>query len=125
MAVDKRLLPKGTTATGGYYLKHAFGSTPADGGKFQIGFTPPDSTYTASLLYTANLADLATGTDVSAIPTDYHDLVCLFASMRGYAVEQLKFPDPLEVLREEQLIQLRNYVETFGRQGPMYVNVQD
>ena len=118
--IDKRFLANGVTYTGGYYLKHDF-----DSSLWKICFTSPDSGYTATITYNSDLPDLAGGGTVSKIPSTFHDLICLFAAMRGYAIEQQKFPEGLETLRQEQLIQLRNFVETFGRHGPRYVNVQE
>ena len=118
--IDKRFLANGVTYTGGYYLKHDF-----DSSLWKICFTSPDSGYTATITYNSDLPDLAGGSTVSKIPSTFHDLICLFAAMRGYAIEQQKFPEGLETLRQEQLLQLRNYVETFGRHGPGYVNVQE
>ena len=118
--VDKRFLPKGAHSSGGYYLKHDH-----DLGRFRLGFTSPDSGYTVSILYQSNLDDMTVNADVSRVPSDYHDLMCLMAALRGYAIEQQRFPAGLESLRQEQLMQLRNYVEAIGRQQPTYINVQD
>lgn len=120
--VDKRFLPNGMSFTGGYYVKQ-----DSDLGKFRIGFTSPDSSYTATIIYNADLPVMvaSSGSAISQVPADYHDLMCLCAAMRGYAIEQQKFPAGLETLRQEQLMQLRSYSETFNRHSPRYMNVQE
>lgn len=111
---DNRFLPAGLTTEDYYYLR---------GGK--IGVVNPNKSFSLRLYYTKTLAELK-GTDKPVdIPQDFHDLICLRAAKRGYAIEQMKFPPALDELTGELTEQVVALGNDRSRHTNNFVNVPD
>tara|TARA_B100001013_G_C24621631_1_gene447446 strand:- start:1743 stop:2387 length:645 start_codon:yes stop_codon:yes gene_type:complete len=111
---DDRFVPAGFTTEDYYYLR---------GGK--IGVVSPDKSFTLRLHYTKSLSDLSGTEAPTDIPQDYHDLICLRAAKRGYAIEQMKFPPGLDELAQELTDQVVALVEDRSRHMNNFINIQD
>ena len=112
---DDRFLPDGLKTPNGYYIRNNV-----------IGFVEPDA-FDVRLTYIKTLPRLvtATGTGRPEIPPDYHDLICLQAAKRGYAIEGRRVPSDLSDLRIETLKSMSGFLEDRVVQGPTFVNVQE
>jgi hypothetical protein len=112
---DDRFLPDGISTPKGYYIR---------GNK--IGFVDPDG-FNVRLTYIKTLPRLATasGTARPEIPEDYHDLICLQAAKRGYAIEGRRLPSDLSDLRIETMKSMQGFLEDRIVQAPTFVNVQE
>jgi hypothetical protein len=111
---DDRFLPDGIATPEGYYIR---GNV--------IGFVKP-SGYNVRLTYIKSLPRIENSSDrPEGIPNDYHDLICLQAAKRGYAIEGRKLPRDLSDLRVEALKNMQGMLENRVVQAPNFVNVQD
>ena len=111
---DNRFLPAGLVTEDYYYLC---------GGK--IGVVNPNKSFTMRLYYTKTLEELK-GTDKPVdIPPDFHDLICLRAAKRGYAIEQMKFPPALDELTGELTDQIIALGHDRSRHMNNFINVPD
>lgn len=110
---DDRFLPDGLKSPNGYYIR---GNV--------IGFVEPD-TFNVRLTYIKILPRLADGSDLPEIPEDYHDLICLQATKRGYAIEGRRMPSDLSDLRIETMKSMQGFLEDRIVQAPTFVNVQE
>jgi hypothetical protein len=114
-SMNDKFLPEGFTYPDGYYLK---GSS--------IGFVSPNTSFSVRLTYIKNLDRLSSGSHrPTGIPEDYHDLICLQAAKRGYAIEGRRLPRDLSDLRVETLKSMQGFLENRTVQSPQYVNVQE
>jgi hypothetical protein len=68
---------------------------------------PPDNTYTLRLDYTYLLPELEQDVDVSPIPIQYHEYVCLLAAITGFLKDDR---NPSSLLAKKQW-----YEEAFKR----------
>jgi hypothetical protein len=112
---DDRFLPDGLKSPNGYYIR---GNV--------IGFVEPDA-FNVRLTYIKTLPRLATatGTGRPEIPEDYHDLICLQAAKRGFAIEGRRMPSDLSDLRIETMKSMQGFLEDRIVQAPTFVNVQE
>lgn len=111
---DNRFLPAGLTTEDYYYIK---------GNK--IGVVNPNKSFTLRVHYTKSLSELSGTDEPTDIPRDYHDLICLRAAKRGYAIEQLKFPPGLDDLTTELTDQIIALISDRSRHTANFVNVSD
>ena len=105
-------LPDGVKTQPEYYLRGNL-----------IGVVRPRDGYTLRMVYSKSLPTLADDSDISEIPADYHDLVCLFAAKRAYGSISRDYPEDLETLRMEGIHDMMIQLEERDRVGPTYVNV--
>jgi len=89
----------------------------------KIGVVKPNTSYTLRLWYVKRLMDLATSGDVSEIPLEFHNLICLHAAMLLSGSEQRDFALINEYGAELQ--RLQTTIEPRQRQEPRYVNISD
>lgn len=87
----------------------------------KIGVVEPTETYTLRLWYTMRLPDLSASTDVSEIPLEYHNLVCLYASRLGLISEHRDIPKSLSEEFEIEMNRMTSHVEARQLQSPRYV----
>lgn len=114
-SLNDKFLPSGFTYPDGYYLR---GNS--------IGFVSPNTSFDVRLTYIKSLPRIENSSDrPEGIPNDYHDLICLQAAKRGYAIEGRKLPRDLSDLRIESLKSMQGFLESRTVQSPQFVNVQE
>lgn len=110
--VDDRFLPAGAKTIPQYYFRGS-----------KIGIVRPRDAYTLRLVYSKTLARLKDDADVPEVHLDYHDLICIAAAKRGFAIENRRMPQDLEDLRQDAITDLRSSLEERANNGPTFVNV--
>ena len=113
-AGDDRFLPVGGKSSPQYYFR---------GDK--LGVVRPRDSYTLRLVYAKTLPRLSDDSDGAEVHRDYHDLVCLCAAKRGFAIENRPMPKDFEELRQDAIADLRSSLEERANNGPTFVNVME
>jgi hypothetical protein len=88
----------------------------------KLGVVEPSTSYTLRVWYTKRIPTLAADTDVSEIPVEYHNLVCMYACRLGFMSEHREIPDLIEREYEAEMNRLAAHIESRQLQTPRTVH---
>lgn len=87
----------------------------------KLGVVEPSTTYTLRVWYTRRVPDLSSSTDISQIPVEYHNLVCLYAARLGFISEHREIPASMKEEYEQEMNRMTAHIENRQMQTPRTV----
>lgn len=82
----------------------------------KLGVVNPAANYTLRLWYTKKIADLSADSDTSDIPTEFHNLICLYAAKLGAMSEGRALKPEFLVELQDEIARLAMHVESRQKQ---------